>query len=82
MHLKDDKNLELRRKVLTKEFTANDLCIKDERELYNPERRKETLERTKLNFDLDKKVSLTNSSIMEEEAATELLTTSKEPKAN
>ena len=53
--MKDEKNLELRRKVLTKEFTANDLCVRDERELYNPERRRETLEMTRLNFDLDKK---------------------------
>lgn len=56
MHMKDDKNFDLRRKVLSKEFTAHDLCNKDERELYNPERRKETLEMTKLNFDLDMKV--------------------------
>lgn len=53
--MKDDKNLELRRKVLTKEFTANDLCVKEERELFNPEKRKETIEISKLNFDLDKK---------------------------
>lgn len=52
-HLKDDKNLELRRKVITKEFTANDLCTKEERELYNPEKRKETMEMSKLNFELD-----------------------------
>lgn len=44
MHMKDDKNLELRRKVLTNELNAIDLCIKDERELHNPERRRETLE--------------------------------------
>ena len=42
MHLKDDKNLELRRKVISKEFHPVDLCTKDERDLYNPERRKET----------------------------------------
>ena len=44
MHLKDDKNLELRRKVISKEFHPVDLCTKDERDLYNPERRKETQE--------------------------------------
>jgi hypothetical protein len=51
--LKDEKNFELRRKVLNKEFTANDLANKDERELYNPEKRQETLLMTKISFDLD-----------------------------
>lgn len=37
--MRDDKNLDLRRKVLTKEITALDLCVKDERELYNPEKK-------------------------------------------
>lgn len=40
MHMKDDKNIELRRKVLSKEFLPMDLCTRDESDLYNPERRK------------------------------------------
>lgn len=68
MHLKDDKNLELRRKVLTKEFSAQDLVTKDETEFFNPELRKETMERTKLNFDLDHKPPPSVQSVaMEEE---------------
>jgi len=39
MHLKDDKNFDLRRKVISREFTATDLCLRDERDLYNPEKR-------------------------------------------
>ncbi|CAD8071911.1 unnamed protein product [Paramecium sonneborni] len=44
LHMKDDNNLELRRKVISKEFQAQDLCIRDERDLYNPDKRKETQE--------------------------------------
>jgi Transcription factor S-II (TFIIS), central domain len=55
MHLKDDKNLELRRKVLTKDFTAHDLVYRDEKDFFNPDQRRETIERHKLNFDLDHK---------------------------
>ncbi|CAD8150906.1 unnamed protein product [Paramecium pentaurelia] len=44
LHMKDDKNFELRRKVISKEFKAQDLCTRDERELYNPEKRKQTQE--------------------------------------
>lgn len=39
--MKDDKNFELRRKVINKEFQPIDLCIRDERDLYNPEKRKQ-----------------------------------------
>ncbi|CAD8157163.1 unnamed protein product [Paramecium pentaurelia] len=44
LHMKDDKNLELRRKVISKEFQAQDLSTRDERDLYNPEKRKQTQE--------------------------------------
>lgn len=44
MHMKDEKNLELRRKVISKEFLPTDLCTRDERDFYNPERRKETMQ--------------------------------------
>lgn len=73
MHMKDDKNFDLRRKVLTREITASDLCNKDELDLFNPEKRQETLERTKLNFDLDTKPKMKQT--IEEES--ELLVSSK-----
>ncbi|CAK62274.1 unnamed protein product (macronuclear) [Paramecium tetraurelia] len=41
LHMKDDKNFELRRKVISKEFKAQDLCTRDERELYNPEKKRQ-----------------------------------------
>ncbi|CAD8062575.1 unnamed protein product [Paramecium sonneborni] len=44
LHMKDDKNLELRRKVISKEFQAQDLSTRDERDLYNPEKRRQTQE--------------------------------------
>ena len=42
--MKDDKNFELRRKVINKEFTSNDLCSRDEKDFYNPERKKQMQE--------------------------------------
>lgn len=42
--MKDDKNFELRRKIINKEFTSNDLCSREEKDFYNPERKKQMQE--------------------------------------
>ena len=38
--MRDDKNFEMRRKVINKEYTTKDLCSRDEKDFYNPERKK------------------------------------------
>jgi hypothetical protein len=37
--------------------------MKEERELFNPEKRRETMEMSKLNFELDKKVDVDKNKI-------------------
>ena len=41
VNLKDPKNFEFRRKIIDFEFKPEDICLIEEKEFYNPERRKE-----------------------------------------
>jgi hypothetical protein len=53
-HLKDEKNTQLRNKILTGVFSARDLCTKHEIEICNPEKKEEVQLMQKRTFNQDK----------------------------